>query len=201
MKTLKNAKFYVAKFAHEDKIVFAARKTDSSWTTRNSKTILNAIYKENELDISLNEGFRIQRSFDFFVNSNQLLVASKKHFESILNYRAAHEGDFAALRADESFSEKFADVDPLTQYVGTNRMQLRRMSAIKEKGFYANEEFMNNLRAKYQAFGLNINFDEHGNIVATAETCADIMTALLDHRLQSAFSGNTYDVPDAVQVQ
>lgn len=66
VKTLRNAKFYVAKFVCEDKVVFAARKTDPSWATKKLKTILNVIYKENELDISSNEGFRIQRSFDFF---------------------------------------------------------------------------------------------------------------------------------------
>ena len=59
---------------------------------------------------------------------------------------------------------------------------------------------MRNLRQRYAEYRLNIIFDEYGKIVPTPETCRDIMTALLDHRLGSGFSGYIYDVPDAVPV-
>jgi hypothetical protein len=56
------------------------------------------------------------------------------------------------------------------------------------------------LRQRFLQLRLNIIFDANGKIVPTPETCADIMTALLDHRLSSAFSEAIYDVPDAVAV-
>lgn len=56
---------------------------------------------------------------------------------------------------------------------------------------------MINLRGRYAEFGLNLLFDATGRIVPTADTCRDIIVALLDHRLESGFSKNIYDVPDA----
>ncbi len=59
---------------------------------------------------------------------------------------------------------------------------------------------MINLRAQYQAYGLNLQFDVNGRIVPTPETCKDIFVALLDHRLKSGFSSNIYDVTDTTTV-
>lgn len=42
---------------------------------------------------------------------------------------------------------------------------------------------MARLRERHAEFGLQIQFDEEGRIDVTPETCVDIITALLDHRL------------------
>ncbi|OEI84671.1 DUF4868 domain-containing protein [Brucella sp. BO3] len=200
VKTLRNAKFYVVRFVHNGQVVFAVRKTDPSWKTKAATNVLTAIYKDRELDLAEDDGFKIQRTFDFFCINDQLLISDKRNFETILNYRAAHENDFEQLQAEAEFIQVFAELTHLRSFVGINRLQLRRMSAIRVKSFYKDEGFMNNLRLRYAEFGLNIVFDGEGKIIPTPETCRDIMTALLDHRLRSGFSGNTYDVPDAVQV-
>jgi hypothetical protein len=49
-------------------------------------------------------------------------------------------------------------------------------------------------------YGLTLVFDAAGCIVPTSETCRDVFIALLDHRLQSPFSSNIYDVPDTTPV-
>ena len=94
----------------------------------------------------------------------------------------------------------FAATDALESYVGDNKMQLRRASAIRQRGHYKDPAFMSNLRKRHEEFLLDIEFDDAGRIVATPETCGDIVRALLDHRLASAFSQNIYDVPDVKPV-
>jgi hypothetical protein len=200
VKTLRNAKFYVVRLVQGGQVVFAVRKTDSSWRTRAAANILTAVYKDRELDLAEDEGFKIHKSFDFFCVNGRILIADKRNFESVLNYRAAHEGDFAELQAEAAFTDVFANLVHLVDFVGINRLQLRRMSAIRRKAFYTDGQFMTNLRLRFADYGLNIQFDAAGKIIPTPETCRDIMTALLDHRLRSGFSGNTYDVPNTVRV-
>ena len=59
---------------------------------------------------------------------------------------------------------------------------------------------MERLRLSAAEFGFTFTFDGDGKIVVTPETCAQIITALLDHRLLSAFSANVYDVPSTTAV-
>ena len=77
---------------------------------------------------------------------------------------------------------------------------MRRASAIKEKGYYKNPNFMNSLRINAKKFKLNLEFDEKGKIVMNNECCADVFQALLDHRLQSHYQDHLYDVPNAQKV-
>jgi hypothetical protein len=198
--TLRNAKFYVVKLAIDGQVVLGIRKTDTSWKTRTAVNILTVVYKDRELDVVEDEGFKIHKSFDMFYINGDLLISNKRNFESVLAYRAAHEDDFAEMQQERAFQDMVSEFDVLNEFVGSNRVHLRRMSAIREKGFYKDINFMNNLRARFHEFGLNIRFDGAGKIVPTPETCRDILTALLDHRLRSGFSGNTYDVPDATLV-
>src|SRR5690606_16939635 len=98
------------------------------------------------------------------------------------------------------FFSLFSTLDPLVVFVGTNKLHLRRACAIRQKGHYRDADFMARLRKRHAECGLNLIFDDQGRIVPTPETCADIIRALLDHRLSSLFSQNNYDVPDATVV-
>ena len=104
------------------------------------------------------------------------------------------------LQAEPSFAGAFTNMAPLVAYVGNNKIQLRRLSAIRQKRHFENAAFMAALRANAQQYNLTINFSANNQIEPTPETCADIIIALLDHRLWSGFSQLTYDVPDATQV-
>ena len=77
---------------------------------------------------------------------------------------------------------------------------MRRMSAVRQKKHYRDTEFMSRLQQHQAEFGLEIQFDGDGKIVATLETSSQIITALLDHRLVSGFSQKIYDVQDAKPV-
>lgn len=200
VKTLFNCTFYVIKLVHNGEILYAVRKTDTSWKSRTATNVITAIFSDKQLELSTDDSFRIQRNIDFFGFDDGLAVRNKSNFESILNYKAAHENDYAEMRVEADFVKVFDDLAQLTAFIGSNKIHLRRMSAIRQKAFYADAAFMENLRKHHKKYGLNIEFDKEGRIVPTEETCRDIIAALLDHRLSSAFSGNIYDVPDATKV-
>ena len=144
---------------------------------------------------------RWYKSFDFIIFGDTILVRNKGAFESVLRYKSTQREDFVELQAEAEFLAAFVDVAPLVAYVGDNKIQLRRACAIRDKGHYRDPEFMQRLRQNQAEYGLVIQFDDGGRIIVTPETCAQIMKALLDHRLKSGFSALVYDVQDTTPVQ
>lgn len=104
------------------------------------------------------------------------------------------------MLAEPEFVAIFANFDQLQQYVGTNSIQLRRMSAIRQKGFYKDNGFVARLVQCNQRENWGIEFDPQGKIVITSEKVKDIIQVLLDHRLKSELSLNTYDVPNTMAI-
>lgn len=200
VKTLLNCSFYVIKLVHDGTVLYAVKKTDTTWKSKSVANVVTAIFSDTQLGLASDDSFRIQKYIDFFGFDGNLAVKHKGNFESILNYKAAHEKDYAEMSVDADFVKVFDGLGHLTAFVGNNKIHLRRMSAIRQKGFYTDPIFMENLRNRHKEYGLNIEFDDQGRIIPTEETCRDIIAALLDHRLSSAFSGNIYDVPDATKV-
>lgn len=197
---LYNVAFYVIKLVHEDNIIYAFRKTDGIWKTKKAFSVNTVVFRENELTIDNEPRFDISNSIDFFVVGDNIMISHKGHFESILRYKQAHKDDFIALQAEAEFIAIFENLAPLVSHVGENKIQLRRASAIRQKAHYRNDEFMERLRLIGPQYGFTIAFGADGQIISTAETCAQIMTALLDHRLTSVFSTRTYDVPSTTVV-
>lgn len=155
---------------------------------------------ENALALDQSPSFSLTRNVDFFIANDKIVIPHKANFESVLHYRQAHADEFTTLQGEADFAQVFSALGPLAEFVGTNKIQLRRMCSIRQKGHYRDANFMTKLRQHHVAHGLVLEFDANGVIVPTAETCRDIITALLDHRLASAFSQNVYDVPDATKV-
>lgn len=196
-KHIVNSAFYAIKYVEDGKTVLGVRKADKTWKTKKN-TLLR--FNGEELHINDDQSFEIMNDIDFFISEETIFVLNKANFESILSYKQAHENEFQELQAEDEFSLLFQSLGPITEYVGTNKIQLRRAHAIRQKGHYKDEDFMSRLRDKYQNFGLNINFDDDGRIIPCEETCRDIFQALLDHRLSSAFSESVYDVQNTVRV-
>jgi len=199
-KQIQNTDFYVIKLVHNGSVLHAVRKTDASWKSRRRSGSIAVFFSDDVLELETAPEFSISKKVDFFIIDDQILIASKPNFESVLNYRQAHAEDFASLQAEPEFSALFTNMAPLVAFVGSNKIQLRRVCAIHQKGHYRDNGFMDRLRAQHANYNLTINFNGAGLINPTAATCSDIITALLDHRLSSAFSENIYDVPDATLV-
>jgi hypothetical protein len=195
-----NSDFYLVKLVAGGQTLLAFRKTDRSWKSKSARGIFNAIYADEILTLDDNPRFSLSNFVDLFVIGAEIFVLDKAAFESLLNYKQAHVEDFAALQREPAFAALFTQTDELTAFVGANKIQLRRASAIKAKGYYKDPEFMKRLRAEAAALHLNIEFDDTGKILPTAESCRDIFQALLDHRLDSRLSTNIYDVEDAAKI-
>lgn len=197
---IQNTTFYAIRFVHNNVPLLAVRKTDATWRSTKRKKRIDVIFDNAGLTLDEQPAFSLSQYLDFFVFEGNIFVMNKGNFESVLHYRAAHEEDFAELRAEPNFASLFSDMAAIEAYVGTNKIHLRRASAIRQKAHYLDNNFMQRLRAGYAQVGLNIEFDETGKIVPTAETCPDIFQALLDHRLTSSFSQTNYDVQDAIPI-
>lgn len=194
LRELNNSAFYVVKFVHDGQSIFGFSKTDSSWKSMKALTIATALFADAVLTLDERPRFTISDRFDFFVVGGDILVLNKANFESILSFKQAHVEDFASLQQEGEFAAIFADMTPLVGFVGTNKIQLRRASAIKMKGHYKDPGFMDRLRAEASNLGFTFAFDAGGRIVPTPESCRDIFQALLDHRLDSRLSRHLYDV-------
>ncbi|WP_318372906.1 Kiwa anti-phage protein KwaB-like domain-containing protein [Enterobacter sp.] len=200
VKHLNNCDFYAVKLVHGNDTLYCIKKTDASWKTKKKKGLKSLVFEEHTLAIDDTPRFDIAKCFDFFVLGNDILIKEKGVFESLLSYKQAHITNFNTLTVEPEFSGLFTDLAPLNEYVGNNAMQLRRASAIQQKGYYKNGAFMASLVANAQRFRLNLQFDPHGKIIVTKACCPDIFQALLDHRLQSHYQAHLYDVPNAQPV-
>lgn len=179
------------------------RRPNVHWPmgTKRNRSVRSFIYDDNQLAVDDRPHFEIETSIDFFIVGGTILILNKGHFESALRYKQAHQNDFIQLQAEPEFSAIFVDMQPLVDHIGANKIQLRRAAAIRQKGHYRDPQFMARLRQRHAEFGLDIAFDQTDRIQVTPQTCPDVITALLDHRLASAFSTLVYDVPNSVEVQ
>ncbi|KHS45852.1 Kiwa anti-phage protein KwaB-like domain-containing protein [Novosphingobium subterraneum] len=200
LRQIQNTDFYVIKLTSGGDVLHAVRKTDASWRSSRRGNYIDVLFRDEGLELDDAPQFSLSKYVDFFIVDDQILIKEKNKFESIVSYRQAHENDFAELQAEPLFAGLFTDLAPLVAFVGTNKIQLRRICAIRQKGHYQDQAFMARLRQHHAEYQLNLVFDANGRIQPTDETCSDIITALLDHRLSSAFSENVYNVPDATQV-
>lgn len=200
LKQISNSAFYVVKFTVGVQALYAVRKTDDSWRSRKAAGALSVLYGDEGLTLDQTPHFNISRHIDFFILADTVFVLQKAHFESLLSHKAEHLADFAAMMQEGEFVAAFAALDELQTYVGANKIQLRRASVIRERGYYRDAVFMARLRQHHAALGLNIVFDAAGRIVPSAETCRDIFQALLDHRLNSRLTEAVYDVENSVAV-
>jgi hypothetical protein len=197
---LQNTNFYVVKLVSDGQSMICVKKTDASWSSRKRRAVLDVLFREQILVLETAPAFALSAYVDFFIFDGVIYMLDKGRFESVLSYRQAHLNQFQNLQNEDAFKAIFSDLAPLVAFIGTNKIQLRRACAIETKAHYRDPAFMDRLRARFDQYRLNIVFDEDDRIVPTPETCADIMTALLDHRLSSAFSETVYDVPDTVAV-
>lgn len=197
---MQNTDFYVVKLTHQNQVLHAVTKTNSSWKSQQIRNLLSVYFAGDQLGLETNPAFSLSRGVDFFIVGQDIVILDKAHFESILNYKQAHANEFAELQADAEFAALFVDMAPLVAFVGSNKLHLRRACAIRQKGYYLNPQFMERLRQNYVQAGLNLNFDRNGRLIATEAQCPDIIRALLNHRLLSVFSESYYDVQNATAV-
>ena len=198
---LNNAIGYLVRMRLTDgTVLYAVRKTTQNWKTKRSRNLLNLVFREQELDVEENPAFTLERTFDFFVLSGDILTPNKLAFESLLSFKESYRAAFSTLQAEPQFVGIFSDLQPICEYVGSNSIQLRRMAVIQSKGLYRDPTYLTRLRQVNSQRNWNIQFDGNGRIVPTPVTVKAILQVLLDHRLFSELSLESYDVQSAIPV-
>ncbi|AXK54791.1 DUF4868 domain-containing protein [Pseudomonas protegens] len=198
---LKGAQGYVVKFSHNGQTIYAVKRSTASWKTSYPNKFINMVFSNGELSAAEDNGFTIEKNFDFYCSADTLLITSKRTFESLMQYKEAYEQAFEMLQTNADFSNLFSDITPLIEYIGTNSTQLRRMATIEQKSLYSNPGFINSLKQVNTLRNWGMNFDQvNGKIVVCNLTAPTILQVLLDHRLMSEVTSNIYEVPDAVQI-
>lgn len=197
---LENIAGYVLHLNNGQDDLYCVKKATSSWSTKESRNVLNVIFREKELELLEDPAFKLEKTFDLFLIDGDLLVPNKRAFESLLSYKQDFIISFNDLLATPAFSNLFSTTETIVEYVGTNSIHLRRMTAIREKGFYADAAFMSRLKTENGKRNWGITFNKVGKIVPSEETMNVIMNVFLDHRLTSLLTRTTYDVPSTVVV-
>lgn len=200
-KDLVGAKGYVVKFTFDGETVYAVKRSTSTWKTAYSNKFVNMVFKNGELSGIQDRSFSIEKSFDFYVINETTFISNKRGFESAMGHSESFKQAFSTLQASPQFSSLFSDMGPIIEYVGTNSMQLRRMALVEQKNIYSRPNFISNLKSVNSARNWGLNFESDSNRIVPCEaTVKTIIQVLLDHRLLSEITANTYDVPDAKQV-
>ncbi|MQX38620.1 Kiwa anti-phage protein KwaB-like domain-containing protein [Roseospira navarrensis] len=154
-----NAVFYCIKVVVDDKVLYAVKKSDLDWKTKKRINVSSVVFENYRLDIDNKDRFTIHNTIDFYVFGDKTFVRSKGNFESIMQYKGTYIRCFEDLKKNPDFCSIFSDMKALDDYIGDNKIQLRRISSIVDKGHYNNPSFMDNLRAlhkKYKLKGLSL---------------------------------------------
>ena len=200
LKELKGAVGYLVKFQNNGETIFAFRKTAPTWRPAVRNGLINAMFHNGELSAIPEESFTFDSFFDFYCCKESILMASKKAYESIVSEKKVYKKVFEDLAVDPRFVSLFKDIAPLKNYVGTNAMHLKRMTVVKSKELYARPDFTERLCHVNQRRNWGIKFDSDQKIDVCADTVKVVIQVVLDHRLLSEVTDNTYDVPDAEKV-
>lgn len=202
IRDLQNAAGYLVRFWHAatKMSLYCVKKVGSDWIAQRKKGGIYAILRDNKLELIEEPALTLSDQFDFFCFDEKILVTTKRAFESVLRYKIVYQNSFASLQKDPVFTSIFVDMAPLIEHVGTNTMHLRRMAVIEQRAYYANPAYMQRLRAVCANRKWDIKFDNNGRIFATQDNMKDVMQVLLNHRLFSELSLESFDVPSTAPV-
>lgn len=197
LKHLKGAAGYLVKFQHNDNTVYAIRKTAPNWKPKVRNSFINAVFHNGELSATPEETFSFDSFFDFYCINETVFVKSKRAYESTMSEKKVYQKNFEELLVEPSFNGIFSDIEPLKRYVGSNPIQLRRITVIQTRALYLRPNFTTKLKAISELRGFGINFDENDKLIVCDNTAKTVIQVLLDHRLLSEVTETIYDVPDA----
>lgn len=199
IKDLKNSIGYLVKFHNpiNNQNLYAVRKTSPQWKTIKRKNVINTFFRDGELSVEKDENFLFDNYFDFYIVNESIFIANKKNYESTASDKTVYKKAFDDLIVDNNFTAIFSDINLLKQHIGSNAIQLRRMTVIQQKAIYLNPNFISNLQRVNHNRSWGIDFDCNNKISISEKNIKTILQVLLDHRLYSEITEVTYDVPDA----
>lgn len=193
VKELNNSEFYIVKFTNKQgKILYACKKCGKEWKATKSKDSLAVYLKGDTLENVSDFVFTISQTFDFLVLDDDFFILNKKKFESILKYKIEHQRNFEALIKEEEFIKNFDGIDCLMNYIGSNSIQLGRMSSALKQKHYADPIYMQRIRDENINGNWGINLKDN-KFVFTESSTRTLILILLGHRVKSICGRKTMD--------
>lgn len=190
------AHFYIVCLTmHEISPIYAIRQVSDSWTAKKVKSYLSLRMQNKTLvDLEEDKIFRISNSFDFFSFEKEIFILSKTRFESAMNFR-----DGMIKNRNEIINEfgKRRIVDDPGKFgkaIGDNMRYLRKLSMVKNAGYYKDADYMTRLRSLAGNDGWDIKFDQAGSMVVTDDNVKDILIFLNNDRLISEVNDERFNV-------
>lgn len=195
---LLKAKAYMIILRNNDGIFLIGYKTlPENWKMRREKNLITLFFEENRFfDLEQENVFSISNSLDFFFFDDILFILSKKEFEKGLNFREGMINIASELFDSDEMYQLFDNLQFLKDRVGDNQRYLRKMSTIRNLGFYRNKEFLKKLKSVSVLKGWKI-FYNGDKIMLSDDNVDDVLTLLQDKRLHSELTEVDYDVESA----
>jgi hypothetical protein len=189
--------FYVIRLELPDKPpLYVVRKVPGgAWSAKKVKQLINMVFQNNMLvDLKQEEIFRIDGHVDFFAFDDALFIAEKNNFEAALNFRVGMENNRDEIVAEFKKLKLFADADEVGKLVGDNMRLLRRLSQVKNAGYYSNTEYMKKLKAVSAKEKWGLEYNANDELVVSEENIELVLRLLNNDRLTSKVNEENFDV-------
>lgn len=191
---LLNTSAYIVQIKDHNFEVLSFTPTDESWKPKKRTEKIPLLFKEKKLiDLEEESVFRIQKKIGFFYFEEIMFILNKKSVESGLNFREGMKTNRDLVLMDFETLRIVDNIEKLREEIGENTLYLRKISMIKNNGYYKDQNFMTGLIAanKTEDWGLQI---VNNQIVVTDDNIKAILTVLNDDRLKSPITRKTFDV-------
>ena len=187
---------YVARLDLSDTpTLYAVRHVSRSWTAKKVIQFANVIFRDNILvDLDQKEVFRIDDRIDFMSYDGTLFIADKSRFESAMNFREGMRSQRDDLLEELVSLSIIEDASIVGDLVGDNMRRLRRLSKVKNAGYYKNGAYLDQLKKVSNEQGWGLEYTGNGTLVISEENIDDVLILLNNDRLTSLIDQTTFDV-------
>ncbi|MDX9917799.1 MAG: DUF4868 domain-containing protein [Gudongella sp.] len=193
---------YIVRLDIDGKSLFSVRRVSDTWSTKKVFQSINAIFTNNILvDLNEKEIFRIDEKIDFFSFEDLTFIANKKNFEAALNFRKGMENNRDVIIEEFKAMSIFEDASNLGKLVGDNIKRLRKLSQVKNSGYYKDSKFLKCLKEVNEEDGWGIKYNTHGEIIVCEEDVETVLRILNNDRLTSKINQENFDVDVKHKIQ
>src|ERR1051325_1641709 len=165
--------------------ILGVRKIGEGWKLKQQHKILSAVFKDHTLlDYEDESIFKLDKAIDCFSYDGILFILDKRKLEAALNLRSGMENNLQGLLSEFDDLGLVTDVEVIRAKVGNRLSLLRRISMIKNSGYYRLPDFMQKVQSLCTEKGWDIKFD--GKKIVVTETNVELLLKLLNNdRLES----------------
>lgn len=187
--------FYIIRLDLPDTpALFAVRKVPGSWSTKKVSTLVSMIFRDNMLvDLDQQDIFRLDGIVDFYAYDGFIFVLNKKTFESALNFRVSMEHNRDEFVTELQTLDVFEDTDSLRTLVGNNVRRLRKLSQVKNAGYYRKPDYMQNLKRVSDKRDWGLQYDD-GKLIVNDDNIDSVLKHLNNDVLMSEVNAEYFDV-------